>query len=155
MTLYLVRHGHAGTRGRFEGPDIDRPLSDKGHHQAEAFATDLRGVPVEQVMSSRAVRCQQTVGPVARERGLDVEVHPALTEGTSAPATATLLLQLAADDVDAVLSSHGDVIPAALAALRADGVAVDDHWALPKGTYYVLDVDDGEITGARFVDPRP
>jgi broad specificity phosphatase PhoE len=82
-------------------------------------------------------------------------VHPALTEGTSAPATATLLLQLAADDVDAVLSSHGDVIPAALAALRADGVAVDDHWALPKGTYYVLDVDDGEITGARFVDPRP
>ena len=58
--------------------------------------------------------------------------------------------------VDAVLSSHGDVIPAALASLRTDGVGVEDPWALPKATYYELDVaDDGTITSARFVDPRP
>lgn len=156
MTLYLVRHAHAGTRGRsYDGPDIDRPLSDKGNHQTEALTAELRDVTVERVLSSRAVRCQQTVEPLARERGLDVEIHPALTEGTTPAATTTLLWELAVDDVDAVLSSHGDVIPAALAALRTDGVAVDDHWALPKGTYYVLDVEDGEITGARFVDPRP
>ena len=155
MTLYLVRHAHAGTRGRFEGPDIDRPLSEKGRHQAEAFTAELHGLPVERVLSSRAVRCQETVEQLARERGLEVEVHPALTEGTSAPATTTLLWQLAADGVDAVLSSHGDVIPAALAALHIDGVAVDDPWALPKATYYVLDVDAGVITSARFADPRP
>jgi broad specificity phosphatase PhoE len=155
VTLYLVRHAHAGTRGRFEGPDIDRPLSDKGHRQAEALAAQLRDAAVDRVLSSRAVRCQETVEPVARQRGLEVEVHPALTEGTSAPATTTLLWQLAADGVDAVLSSHGDVIPVALAALHIDGVAVDDHWALPKATYYVLDVDGGLITEARFVDPRP
>ena len=155
VTLYLVRHAHAGTRGRFEGPDIDRPLSEKGHHQAEALAADLRDVAVARVLSSRAVRCQETVEPLARGRGLTVDIHPGLTEGTSAPATTALLWQLAADGVDAVLSSHGDVIPAALAALHIDGVAVDDPWALPKATYYVLDVDAGVITGARFVDPRP
>lgn len=155
MTLYLVRHAHAGTRGHFDGPDIDRPLSKKGRNQADAFAAALEGLPIARVLSSRAVRCQETVEPLARERGLEVEVHPALTEGTSTPATTTLLWQLAADGVDAVLSSHGDVIPAALAALHIDGVAVDDPWALPKATYYVLDVDGGLISDARFVDPRP
>jgi 8-oxo-dGTP diphosphatase len=155
VTLYLVRHAHAGTRGRHEGPDIDRPLSDKGHKQAKAIAIDLRDAAIDRVLSSRAVRCQETVEPLARKRGLDVEVHPALTEGTSAPATTSLLWQLAADGIDAVLSSHGDVIPAALAALHIDGVAVDDPWALPKATYYVLEVDRGVITEARFVDPRP
>jgi 8-oxo-dGTP diphosphatase len=155
VTLYLVRHAHAGTRGRFDGPDIDRPLSDKGHHQAEVLTAGLHDEPIQRVLSSRAVRCQQTVAPLARARGLEVEVHPALTEGTSAVATTTLLWELASDGVEAVLSSHGDVIPAALAALRTDGVAIEDHWALPKATYYVLDVEDGEITGARFIDPRP
>lgn len=155
MTLYLVRHAHAGTRGRFDGPDLDRPLSDKGHHQAEAFAADLDGVALTRVLSSRAVRCQQTVGPLARQRGLDVEVHEALTEGAAATATTALIWQLASEGTTAVLSSHGDVIPAALASLRTDGVAVEDHWALPKGTYFVLEVEDGAVTTARFVDPRP
>jgi broad specificity phosphatase PhoE len=95
------------------------------------------------------------VAPTARTRGLEVEVHPALTEGATASQTTTLLWELAAEGADVALSSHGDVIPAAIEALRGDGVDVGDRHGLPKGTLYVLDVDPtGTITGASFVDPR-
>lgn len=155
MTLYLVRHAHAGTRGGFDGPDLERPLSDKGWVQAEALRAALADVEVERALSSRAVRCQQTLDPIARQRGLDVEVDEALTEGAKSTDTTRLLWQLATDGVDAVLSSHGDIIPVALASLGDDGVDVGDRLALPKGAYFVLDVAEGAITRARFVDPRP
>lgn len=154
MTLFLVRHAHAGARSEWTGPDSERPLSEKGRHQADALAAHLEGVALDRVMSSAAVRCQQTAAPLARARGLEVEVDPALTEGATATATTTLIWQLAAAGTRAVLSSHGDIIPAALHALAADGVEVVSY-GLPKGTYYELDVVDGAVTTARFVDPRP
>lgn len=155
MTLLLVRHAHAGSRSDWAGLDSERPLSEKGRHQVDALAVHLGDARIDRVLSSAAVRCQQTVAPLARLRDLEVEVHPALTEGATAADTTTLIGQLAADGVHAVLSSHGDVIPAALHALAQDGVDVDDRHGLPKGTYYALDVTEGVVTAARFVDPRP
>jgi len=156
VTIYLVRHAHAGSRSQWDGADAERPLSAKGRGQADALRARFADVPVGRVLSSRAVRCQQTVGPLARTHGLDVEVDEALTEGASATATTTLVWELAAAGTDAVLSSHGDVIPSTLWALAGDGVAVDDSHGLPKGTYYELAVTpDGAITQATFVDPRP
>ncbi len=155
MTIYLVRHAHAGSRGAWDGPDLDRPLSDKGHHQAEALTAHLADVPATRFLSSAAVRCQQTIAPAARARGLVVEVDPALTEGAAATATTTLLWRLAGEGATAVLSSHGDVIPAAIEALARDGVDVGDRHGLPKGTLYELAVTpDGHIERATFVDPR-
>lgn len=156
MTIYLVRHAHAGARSHWGGPDAERPLSDKGQHQADALAADLADAHIERVLSSRAVRCQQTVEPLAEARSLEVEVHPELFEGARVADATALVRQLASDGVDAVLSSHGDVIPATLLALEGDGVPVDDRHGLPKATYYALVVDaDGRITGTTFVDPRP
>lgn len=155
VTLYLVRHAHAGRRSEWDAADADRPLSEKGGHQTEALTRHLDDAPVTQVLSSAALRCRQTVAPLARQRGLEVESHPALLEGATARSTTQLLWDLAANGEDAVLSSHGDVIPSALVALRADGVEVDDHHGLPKATLYRLQVDDGHITSGTFVDPRP
>ncbi len=156
VTLYLVRHAHAGRRSEWGDADAHRPLSEKGRHQSEALTRHLAEAEVARVLSSAAVRCRQTVEDVAGSRGLVLEVHPALLEGATPHSTTTLLWELAAEGTDSVLSSHGDVIPSALIALRADGVAVDDHHGLPKGTLYRLDVDDeGRITTATVVDPRP
>lgn len=155
MAIYLVRHAHAGTRGRYSGPDSERPLSDRGQVQAKALAQALADAPVSEVRTSPAVRCLETVDPLAEARGLEVVVDDALTEGCPVRATTRLVWELASTGTDAVLCSHGDVIPAALDALAADGVAVEDK-GLPKGTYYRLEVDgDGSITSATFVDPRP
>lgn len=155
MTILLVRHAHAGSRSAWDGSDLDRPLSERGREQADGLTDHLAGRAVDRVLSSAAVRCQQTVAPLARSRGLEVETHPALTEGARADETTNLVWQLASDGARAVLASHGDVIPAALRALADDGVAVDASFGLPKGTYYELEVVDGAVVSARFVDPRP
>lgn len=156
MTLFLVRHAHAGARSSWDGPDADRPLSEKGRHQTDALTARLAGVDLDRVLSSPAVRCQETVADLARARGLAVEVLPALAEGAMVRDTMRLIRELAATGVDAVLASHGDVIPAALDALRGDGVPVEEGHGLPKATYYQLAVDPGgQVTGATFVDPRP
>jgi phosphohistidine phosphatase SixA len=155
VTLYVVRHANAGSRADWDGPDVERPLSDKGRQQAEAVTAHLVDAPIKRVLSSAAVRCQQTVTPAAETRGLEIEVHDALTEGAAAAETTTLLYTLAEEGDDVVLCSHGDVIPAAIEALRGDGVDVGDRHGLPKGTLYVLDVaPDSTIAGATFVDPR-
>jgi 8-oxo-dGTP diphosphatase len=155
VTLFLVRHANAGSRSDWDGPDAERPLSGKGRRQVDALTAHLADAPVKRVLSSAAVRCQQTVALAAEARGLDVEVHPALTEGASAAQTTTLLWELAGEGADVILSSHGDVIPAAIEGLRHDGVDVGDRHGLPKGTLYVIDVDEGgSISRATFVDPR-
>ena len=156
MTIYLVRHAHAGRRSHWAGPDSERPLSDKGRRQADALTDRLADARIEQVLSSASARCQETVAGLAEQRGVEVEVHPALTEGASARDTIALLRGLAAGGVGAALSSHGDVIPAALDALAGDGLELDSSRELPKGTFYALAVDDhGRITSAALVDPRP
>lgn len=156
MTIYLVRHAHAGSRSQWAGPDSERPLSDKGRRQAEAVTEALASCGVTRVLSSGAVRCQQTVAPLADRCGVPVEVHLGLAEGAKVKATTALIGQLAADGVSAALSSHGDVIPAAVDALARRGVEVKGGRGLPKGTYFALTVDgDGAVASAKLIDPRP
>lgn len=154
VTIFLVRHAHAGSRSRWEGPDSERPLSKRGRAEAEAISRLLDGEPIDRVLSSKAVRCRQTVAPVAESSGVEVEVSESLGEGADPRRTSKLIWELAADGVHAVLSSHGDVIPATLGTLADDGVRTTEG-PLPKGTLYRLSVEDGRITEATFIDPRP
>ena len=41
MLLHLLRHAHAGDPGAWDGPDADRPLSDKGRAQADRLGAHL------------------------------------------------------------------------------------------------------------------
>ena len=76
--LLLVRHAHAGDKYRWEGPDSVRPLSAAGQAEAAGLLVRLEDYPLERILSSPTVRCQQTVQPLARDRYLGVECHPAL-----------------------------------------------------------------------------
>ncbi len=72
MSILVVRHGSAGNRLAWEGDDADRPLDPRGAAQAVSLAEAFADFPVSVVLSSRAVRCQQTVLPLARRAGLEV-----------------------------------------------------------------------------------
>lgn len=149
MTLYLVRHAHAGSRGDWKGADDERPLSLEGKEQARAITRWLADRHVDRVLSSPHVRCQQTVAHLARKRGLEVEVEPVLEEGAAVEDVLDLIGKLAREDV--VLCSHGDVLPALLAALAADGVELEGGTKLQKGAIAVLDVKHGAVRRATLV----
>jgi len=73
-TLFLLRHAHAGDPARWTGDDADRPLSDKGHRQAERVARLLAGTDAapDLLVTSPRLRAAQTAEIVAA--ALDVRL---------------------------------------------------------------------------------
>ena len=153
MTIYLIRHGHAGSRKAWQGPDEQRPLSDKGVGQASAIAERLGGTEIDQVVSSPALRCVQTVEPLARRLDRKVRIDEALAEGTPVASSLELLHRLIATNGDAALCSHGDVIPEMMSALQEDGIDGDGTVNSAKGGTFVLETGDGRVTSSCYVPP--
>ena len=151
MVVYLIRHAHAGSRSAWDGPDRDRPLSAKGRSQSRWLADLLADRRVGRILSSPAVRCTQTVEPLAGRLGLAVETSDDLREGADPRLTLDRLGALA--DEDAALCAHGDLIPEVVAALRADGMAIEGEPAAKKGSVWVLERQGGRFAEGRYVLP--
>ncbi len=76
LRLVLARHGQSTANAqrmldtRLPGP----PLTEQGHRQAAELAQRLAEEPVVAVYASRAVRAQQTAGPIAAQHGLAAQI---------------------------------------------------------------------------------
>ena len=151
-TLYVVRHGHAGERGHHEGPDIERPLSERGRRQAEGLLRALADERFVEVWSSPAVRCLQTVEPLAESRKLPVLLDDHLMEGQR-PADTIRWLVARLGGGSIVASSHGDLIPELLLLAERDDCKLprDARWA--KGSCWVLRRKHGRWDGATYIAP--
>ncbi len=151
--IYLVRHGDAGDRERWEGPDRLRPLDPNGWEQAEELADLLADRGVRRVISSPYVRCRQTVEPLAERLELPVEENEALAEGASLDDTVRLLRSVAGEP--AVLCTHGDIVPSVLEALEGlDGLPLPDDYPFDKGSTWVLQPDgSGRFARAEHLPP--
>jgi len=152
MTILLVRHARAGSRKDWDGPDEKRPLSKKGRRQAAGLVDILSRYPVERILSSPYVRCIQTVEPLAKAPGLDVELRNELAEGAPVDTALALVRELAG--TTAVVCSHGDIVPALLSALaESDGLELGDSPPSAKGSVWELDEVDGRFKAGRYVPP--
>lgn len=80
--LYLIRHGEVEDRYHkvFGGSRIDMGLSERGHCQARAVAGWLADTPLDALYASPMQRVQQTLAPLAGERGLKPVLIPSLRE---------------------------------------------------------------------------
>ena len=152
MTVFLVRHAKAGSRQRWDGPDDQRPLTKPGRAQADALAALLRDEGITKVVSSPYVRCRQTVEPLGEQLRLPVDLSDALAEG--APLREALRLLEKVSDENAVLCTHGDVMGDLLGHAERHGVVLGDT-GIEKACTWVLDVEAGAVTAARYVSaPR-
>jgi 8-oxo-dGTP diphosphatase len=79
-TLVLLRHVEAVKRKAWTGKDTARPLTDKGAATAERLIGVLAALGVDRVLSSDAERCTATVAPYAAAMGLQIELHPEISE---------------------------------------------------------------------------
>jgi phosphohistidine phosphatase SixA len=134
MSLLLVRHASAGDPSEWEGDDRERPLDERGRRQAEGLVEALDGFELDRIVSSPYLRCVQTVEPLARARGLEI-------------------------DLDDACGAHRlEEVPQALNRLRGQNAAVCTHGDLPflgdrkykKGSVWVLDSD---LRPARYIRP--
>jgi broad specificity phosphatase PhoE len=151
--LLLVRHAHAGEKQRWHGPDSLRPLSATGEAEAAGLLVGLEDYPIGRILSSPAVRCQETVQPLANDRHLHVEPLPAL--GVAADPAVVLALLGDLQVQDAVVCTHGEVIGEVLLRLVMAGLAVDHPLTWPKGSTWLLEAAGGQFRFGRFLPPLP
>jgi broad specificity phosphatase PhoE/8-oxo-dGTP pyrophosphatase MutT (NUDIX family) len=150
-TLHLYRHAAAGDRTKWEGNDRDRPLTKKGRRQAAAFAEAMSTRGIERVLSSPYDRCVESVEPLAKAIGAKVEVDDALAEGPDIDAAYQLVDSLVGHN--AVLCSHGDVIPAVINRMMWAGLTLDSRFYCSKGSNWEINVEAGRFTTAHYVPP--
>lgn len=165
--LELVPHCASVSPDGWDGDHLVRPLTEVGHQQAKALVAAL-GTNVDAICSSPALRCLQTVQPLASAAGLPVRELPELLDtdqfaeprewaqrkyahvgqavggawaaGHGLRALRTMSLRHPGGRV--VAASHGDIVPAFLAMLCA---AYDSP--LPsvaaRGGWYTLRFESG------------
>ena len=150
VQLFLVRHADAGSRSDWTGDDCIRPLSPVGEQQATGVRTAFAAEPVTRIFSSPAVRCIQTVQPLADELGITIEVADVLREGSWVTEVIGFAESL---DETVVFSSHGDVIPEMLRGLVSRGMTLLDDWRWEKGSTWVISRDGDKFTAARYLPP--
>jgi phosphohistidine phosphatase SixA len=150
--LYLVRHAHAGDRAAWRGPDDQRPLSEKGWRQARGLVGLLSPDPVDAIVSSPAVRCVQTVEPLAGARNLAIETDDRLLEGHDAEDTYGWIEgRIRSGSI--VASTHGDLVPAILALAARGGAEVPREPRWPKGSTWILERGADGWASVRFLAP--
>jgi 8-oxo-dGTP diphosphatase len=149
--VYLVRHAHAGTKAKWEGPDLARPLSAQGHKEALGLIERLRSQPIGRVLSSPAERCLQTVQPLAGRLGRPVEPNEAL----GVDGTAAALLELLVDPAleDAVLCTHGENIGEVFDKLQEAGIELSGRPRWPKGCTWILQPVGGHAWKGTYLEP--
>jgi broad specificity phosphatase PhoE len=149
--LYVVRHADAGSRSEWHGPDLTRPLSERGARQAAGLADQLADSGATRLLASPYTRCVQTLEPLAARLDLTVEPDDRLAEGAGARRALDLADELR--KVPAVVCSHGDVIPDLLEALLQDGLKLRDELRWQKASTWVLSRDGGRLAKARYLPP--
>lgn len=153
MALYLVRHAVAVGRSAWHHADEKRPLTPKGRRQAAALLRLFEGVEVRRILSSPAVRCRDTVVPLAEAYKLEVHDAVELAEGHGPRKAMELFGETAAKKGDSVLCAHGDLIPEVLRRLARNGVRLESDLHYAKGSTWELAVDDGRIVSGRYHPP--
>ena len=120
------------------------------------LAKALRDEPIGRIVSSPYIRCRETVAPLAERAGLPVEDADALSEGS--PLSEALRLLEKVTDKATVLCSHGDVIGDLLHHFASQHVRLDagddaapSELRFPKGSTWVLDVEEGQVVRGRYL----
>ncbi|HEV3226795.1 MAG TPA: histidine phosphatase family protein [Acidimicrobiales bacterium] len=153
MTVYLVRHADAKSRANWAGDDEKRPLTRKGQTQASGLVDLLRHARVRRILSSPAVRCVHTVEPLASKQGVDIEETDLLLEGADAGVAYDLLRAAADAKGDAVLCTHGDLVPELLRLASRDGLTMVDSPRWAKGSTWAIERDGHRFTKGRYLPP--
>ena len=102
------------------------------------------------LLSSAAVRCSQTLAPLAAVTSLTVEHHDALMEGSRPVEVIELIRGLTGSGGDVALCSHGDVIPRAIETLLREGTVLIGGRGCEKGSIWELEVRGRDIVSARY-----
>lgn len=112
--VIALRHGKAVPPASWDGPDSTRPLLHRGLEQARSVAPAIAAWAPAKLMSSPAVRCLSTIGPVSALTGLAVKQSKSISQDAYEEGTAhvrRVVRKRVEQRESVVLCSHGPVLP--------------------------------------------
>lgn len=147
VPLILLRHSKAVSKGGWKTTDTARPLDGSGRSDAKALADLLACfAPRPRLISSTAVRCADTLRPLAQLTGEQVRAEPSLyIHGQSSPTGAAdpavdltaLVREVITSREPTVICAHRENLPllqdAALASLTGHSASVSGSGASGAG----------------------
>ena len=159
-TLILLRHAKALKRVEWIGDDGDRPLDNRGQIQSEKFRSIYEAFEIDEIFSSDAYRCLETVKPLGRDLGITVGIASDISEyqysrDKEKPLKFAKKFLKASKDSETpktvLLCSHNPVLPKILKEL-AGAMAVDEiDRGLEPGDGWVLFHRDGKVRAINFI----
>ena len=78
--IYFIRHGETHANKNQTVPGKEELLNDTGHHQANELATRLSFLDFDLLVSSNFIRARETAEPIAKSKGVDIEIEPLFHE---------------------------------------------------------------------------
>lgn len=150
--VILLRHGKALARSEWPADDDDRPLDALGQTQASRLLSIYQVFNVKEIHTSDAIRCYDTVAPMAKALDQNLIVTGKLSESSfkkdKEPAFEYLKAVLKSNK-SAILCSHNPILPKLLARVSKkndlipdeDKLQPADAWILHRVGKEVLQVD--------------
>jgi len=155
--LILLRHAKAIEREDWAGEDTDRPLSSLGERQAKRMTINFQPFAVEEIHTSSAVRCYESITPMARALNIDVFFTDSLSEdvytkGKERPIK--YVHRLLVNDYSTLVCSHNPILPEVISSfVDKFGVEVDKV-KLEPGDAWVAHHIEREVVAVEFL-PAP
>lgn len=139
-TLYLIRHAEPVSPAHFGGPDIARPLSDRGRKQAQWMAKHLNASGATEVRTSPYARCRETAEIIANALGLKAEPDDDLHIAA--------VFRPEAAQGPRIYVAHSNNIPVALAE-----IGVECHACAHASCWTVMLDGKGRVVSAEYLRP--
>lgn len=153
----LLRHADAGIRGESSVPDASRALTPLGWVQAQGVVGRLRRVAITRVFTSPALRCRQTVVPLARSLRVDIELRAELA--IDADPHGLMEFLVAAETEAAVLCTHRETLDRLFALVAMTGKRsrpVDGAAPMAKAAAWTFGPgDDAGRPVIQYLSPGP
>lgn len=139
--LILLRHAKATSRTDWHGKDEDRPLDEIGIRQAEQLIENLTPFHVAEIHSSIAVRCYETINPIAKQLGLNYFFTDSLSEEVYVKKETRVFKyidRLLENSQTTLVCSHNPILPHYLQLkLNRQGFNVSDTFLRPGDAWLV------------------
>ena len=157
IPIVLLRHGQAIAREEWLGDDGDRPLAQLGQIQAVRMLSKYLPFAISEIHTSDAVRCYETVSPMARSLSLNLIYGSELSEYAFAKnkkAALNVINDIIESEVRALVCGHNPVLPGIVKKFIGKKSFKELEHGLLPGEAWILHHRDGEIVAIDWM-PAP
>jgi 8-oxo-dGTP diphosphatase len=156
--LILLRHAQALSRSSWSSDDGDRPLSQEGVLQSRRLISNLTPFEIREIHTSSAVRCYDTINPLARALGIEYFFSDDISEycfSLDHEKTYKYFEKLLQNDYSTVVCSHNPILPKVLSRFfKRSGFDLDIAELQPSDSWVIHHIDREVVAVDYLPGPR-